>query len=160
MSRSAFTLVEVLLAMAIFITIAAVGYMSVTVLLGNTGRQIAIDKLTADIRSQQIVAMLGANLKPQAVYFLVGTPNYTLFECAGQYGCVFDPDHPANLTYTLEGSGRFTQVSLPSAQVVFQPNSGEIQGYNPSTNTITITNTADNAQVTVMFNEYGAMTIL
>ncbi len=158
-----FSLIELLVATAVFVIISTIGYISVTRLRNTTNINTATDKLIADVRAQQILAMIGktsnpsstSNTKTQGIRFLSRSPEYVVFECDRPENCAYDDDNPTNFTYTLEGTLEFSLVNLPLSQIIFRPSSGEYYGYSSEQNTLVISNTSNGETRTLQFNSLG-----
>lgn len=153
--QSGFTLIELLLV----IVLIAGGFGLIAL---NSGRAVNTTSLTkiadilvADIKSQQLKAMLsdgGSDNTPEPFGIFIQSNQYTLFK---------------NASYVAGNADNFV-ISIPSpvslsttfasSQLVFSRNSGDVSGFSAVANTITITDTAANSTVTLTINRYGAIT--
>ncbi|MEI6327048.1 MAG: prepilin-type N-terminal cleavage/methylation domain-containing protein [Candidatus Roizmanbacteria bacterium] len=166
--NAGFTLIELLVAMAVFVIISTIGYISVTQLRSTTNINTATDKFIADVRAQQILAMIGktsspspsSSTKTQAIRFFINTPTYTAFECATPENCLYSPTNTTNFSYTLDGTITFSQVNLPNSQIIFKSSSGEFYGYSDLLNTIVLRNTSNDEIRTIQANSLGNLTNL
>jgi len=166
--NSGFSLIELLVAMAVFVIISTIGYISVTRLRSTTNITTVADKLVADVRAQQILAMIGktsspssaSNTKTQGIRFFINTPTYIVFECDTAENCLYSPANATNFTYTMDGTITFSQVNLPNSQITFKSSSGEYYGYSDSQNTIVLRNTSNDEIRTIQLNSLGNLTLL
>lgn len=152
--QQGFTLVELLIVIGLFTIITSF------VLVGSLRPQISssvisnITQVTADIKHQQLKAMEGkldgGADAYKGVYF--DTNNYVLFT-----GSSYNASDPNNFEISFEGVV-FTDVNLPSSQIVFEPRSGEVANYSSSENSFVLQSSAGFFR-TVSINEYGALTI-
>ncbi|OGD85668.1 hypothetical protein A2164_03070 [Candidatus Curtissbacteria bacterium RBG_13_35_7] len=149
--RSAFTLIEILLVIAIFAILA--GFTTINLIKPQTSASInsTVNTLVADIKEQQLKSMVG-DTEGQSIAQTYGvrfeTNRYILFH--GMY----NPSEPSNFEINLDSNTTFT--NLPSTQeFIFLKKSGEI--INP--NSLTIQNNETNEQKTLTINRLGAITI-
>lgn len=120
--RQAFTLMEVLIAAAVVLMVLGLGSVSLLGVQNRAGLAGAQLKLVADLRQQQLRAMLG-DTQGGGVY--LGTTSYTLF--AGE---VYVADDPANFEVELPASVTVTDVLVPGRTVLFSRGHGETVGYS------------------------------
>lgn len=149
-----FTLIEVIIAVGIVITLLSV----ITFNLLRTQRTFSltstIDVLKADIKGQQLKAMVGRlenGVKDNfGIYFL---PNgYILFR-----GASFDPSDTTNFQITLDTGAKIASTTLPNNTLVFSQLSGEIQGFTPSNNSVTIESIEGGEVKILELNQYGVV---
>lgn len=154
MSRLGFTLIEIVVVMALISTLVTLGAISL-----STGQQVASTRSTSglllsDIRSQQIKAMVGDSegtgvTSAYGVY--LGSTSYTMFR-----GGSYDPLSSANFVVPLNNQLTLTS-NLPNSQIVFLPRSGEISGYTSGLDSIFLTNSGASETVTFTFNRLGVV---
>lgn len=151
-----FTLIELSLVMGIIAILT--GFVSINLLKPQVTASVASSTQTfaADLKEQQIKAMVGdteGTGATQAFGVHIEADGYTLFR-----GTSFSPSDPANFTVNLE-DGLALSTSLPLQQIVFIKGSGEVSGYTPGADTITISHTQGGEQKVVTVNRYSAITI-
>lgn len=152
--RKGFSLVEVLVVTAALATLFGLVSVNLLSARGKADMSSSVNTAIADIRSQQLKAMLGetqsASVSAYGVYFT--TSNYVLFR-----GSSYNPADSANVTISLPDSLRFTVINLPSAQVVFSPGSGEVSSFVSNQNSLTLGNTQTNETKTFLINRLGVV---
>jgi len=142
-NNSGFTQTELLLTMGIFVLLSS---FAISNLLGSqrtsslTG---AVDTFVADVREQQVKAMVGdtegtGTLSNYGVHFT--TTQYTLYRTA--YGT-------SNYTVTLPNT-----VQVSGSEILFLKGSGEIA----AATTVTFTDLTNGRLKTVTINRYGVVT--
>lgn len=151
-----FSLLEVLVVMGL---IAILTGLTVTNLIRpQTTASIdgVVNTLAADIKSQQLKAMVGDSLSASSAQehgVRVQPTNYTLFKGASYAGG--DTDN-----FTLQqGSDISLSTTFPSSVLIFTKAAGEVSGFVNGSNTITVTNTVSGQVKTLTVNRYGAVTI-
>lgn len=161
---SAFTLIELLATVLITVSLSTLSYVSFNNALVNTTSNTSTDGLTADVKSQQLLAIAGKTdgtmggssiSKTQAVYFALGTKFYYLFECDSPATCVYSESNSTNIQRSLGGTLIFSNVNLPNNTIIFQPTSGEPYNYSSTQNTLEMTNQINSAKVTFQLNSLG-----
>jgi type II secretory pathway pseudopilin PulG len=115
-----------------------------------------IDTLVSDITSQQTKAMssvVSSGVVPFAYGVRFDANQYTLFQ-----GLAYNPSDTANAVIALDPRVTFSAISLPDSSVVFASQSGEIIGFVPASNSITV-NQIDSGEIkTIQLNRYGVIT--
>ncbi|HVF69270.1 MAG TPA: prepilin-type N-terminal cleavage/methylation domain-containing protein [Xanthomonadales bacterium] len=146
-----FTLIELLLAMGIFSTLIGISSISLLNTQRKTSLSGAVQVFIADLRSQQIRAMVGedeagGDATDYGLHF--ETTSYTQFkETYGTNNFVANLPSRTNVVTTF-----------PSSQIVFIKGSGEISGFAGGTNTVTFQDLNDGSQKVVTINRYGVVT--
>lgn len=125
-----FTIIEVLVVLTIFLTLLGIGYVSVVGIERRAPITATVNTFIADLRGQQTKAMTGED--PGS--YSISIPAYTV---------------PTNITLTTTFSG---------SVITFTKGSGDISGYSPIGNTVTITQTLTGEHKTITVNRYGAVT--
>lgn len=154
-----FTIVEVLLAMAIFAIISAFTTINLIKPQTKASVETTATTLVSDLRQQQLKAMVGdgENQTSASEYGIrFEADKYILFRGSTYSGA--DPNNYQVLT----GSNVTLSNNLPPASLssnVFSKRSGEVSGYVSGSDTITITNTSSGEQKILTVNRYGAITI-
>lgn len=146
-----FTLIELLVAIGIFSTLIGISSISLINAQRRSYLSAAVDVFTADLKSQQLRAMVGeedtsGNAADYGVHFETST--YTQFRSS--YGT-------SNFVFDLPGNTNVV-TTFPSSQIVFIKGSGEIAGFSDGLNTVTFQDTNDGSQRIVTINRYGVVT--
>lgn len=147
--RAGFTLPELVIVMGIL----AVLFSFVSQSLIGGQHQVAVNsslsQLIADIKLQQSKAMWGDTEGRAA------TDNYGIYLNSNQYilfhGSAYPSGNSDDVTINLDNN---ITVS-PSQAFIFAKGNGEIIGYAPSIDTITISSPSDSK--TIEFNQYGVI---
>lgn len=144
---SGFTLPEVVIVIGIMLTMLGIGTLALVRAQNQNYLSSTLDSFIADLREQQIKAMVGetegsGSAASYGIHF-EGT-SYTLFR--GSYGT-------GNLVVTLPPTVQIT-TTFGNSRILFAQANGEVGG----TGTITFFNTANNEQKIVTVNRYGVIT--
>lgn len=145
--QSAFTLVELIVSLAVLAVIFAISSITISTILPSTSQSTASDVLMADIKAQQSLSM--SNDSFYGVHF--ETDSYTLFT-----GAVYSVSAPSNFVVNLDPTVRFANVTFPQNNLVFMPGSGDINGYAVGNDSFSIINTQTNKVTSIKLNQYGA----
>ncbi len=148
-SQSGFTLAELLIAMAIFATLAGIATMSLVGAKQRTSLNTSIETLSADLRQQQLKSMVGdtgGRATPDQYGIHFGNSEYTLF-----YGSTFNLLEGSN--FTIQLGDNITFVSSPS-DLIFNRVSGELS----SGGDIVLRDNTTKATKTLQYNKYGVVT--
>lgn len=149
-----FTLVELLVVLAI--TTMLFGLIGIN--LGHpqtvASTTTSVDTLLADIRGQQLLAMVGGtgsgtSAQPHGIY--LETSRYTLFADSS-----YNAGDSDNFVVHLSPGAQLT-TSFPDIQVVFSKGTGEVENFVDGSNTITIAN--GGVSRTITMNRFGAPTV-
>jgi len=152
--QKGFTLVEVIVAMTIFSLLA--GLLSISMI--NTQPRASLNStivsLTSDIKHQQLKAISGEikddSTFPYGIHF--ESNSYTLFA-----GNTFQSSDPTNFTVNLENNLSFINITFPGSSLVFSQNTGDVSGFTPGSNTITLHNSVTNEQKMLTVNRFGSV---
>lgn len=154
--KTAFTLVELLLAMGLVTLLFSFSLLNNLRVINKPTLDAAVQKLAADIKATQNQAMVGDSGSASA------TTTWGLYFEADQY-TIF-----RGMTYLLGDSSNFgvdlsSNISLSTTfggnLLVFTRRSGEVENFTNGANTITLNNTASGQSETVTVNRFGALTI-
>lgn len=153
-NQSGFTLIELVVVMGIIFLLF--GFTSFNVL--STQRTVSVngasDTLVSDFSSEQNKAMQGFGNSSGTSYGIYFESNkYTLFK-----GSTYSSTDLANFTVDLGEGLSFTNITFPGNSVVFNPVTGEVNGFSNGNNTIKILDTNGNKSVTITINKYGVVT--
>lgn len=151
--QSGFTLIELLLVMGILAVL--VGISSINLLQAHRNAILAstLDTLFADVKQQQIKAMVGdtengTSTGPHGVYFTDNS--YTLFQ-----GSSYNPSEESNFLVELPEVLEFGNNTLTNSTLIFNRVNGSMTNYSPTTNSITLHNTQNEDEIVIRFNRLG-----
>lgn len=145
--QKGFTLVELMVSMAILGVLFAISSIVLSTVLPSTSQSTTNDILVSDIKAQQTQAM--SNDSSYGIHF--ETTSYTLFK-----GSIFNPGDSSNFVVDLDPTVKFSNSLWPGSVIVFLPGSGDIAGYTKGSDSIDISNTQTNKITTIKLNIYGA----
>lgn len=149
-TRSSFTFIEVVVVMGIVSLLFAITAPDLFKLQDRNALQNTTIELTSLLRQQQFNAMnLGV---VSGIYF--DTHKYTLYQ--GEY---FISGHEQNTEYHLAYPLAFSSILFPNNNVQFASGSGELVGYSPNANAVTLTDTVHLLERTIRFNTLGIPSI-
>jgi len=155
-SQWGFSMMEFLCIMAIILLLGSFITFNLIRTQQHTSLDTTIDTLIADIKQQQIKAMI-ADTEGRGVTDTYGiyfqATKYTLF-----HGSIYTANDPANYVVNLDTNLQFVNILFPSTSIIFTKGSGEVAGFVNGTNTIQIKNTISNEVKTMTINKYGAVT--
>jgi len=151
-----FTLLEVVVAMAVFSTLIA---LVTTNLLGakrKSSLNASLSTFIADMKEQQIKALEGdtegrVTTDNYGIHF--ETSSYTLF-----HGTTYSSGDGTNYVVNLPDTLQFANVTFSGNQILFLKGSGDVSNFISGSNTITFKDSTNNGQETVTINRYGAVT--
>lgn len=155
-TEKGFTLIELLLVIGLITILSTFAIINLIRPQTKATLDSATSTFISDFKQQQIKSMIGdsenqASAQTYGVY--IGTNSYTLFR-----GSNYQPSDSSNYTVTLE-NGMSLSTNFPSSVIVFSRRNGEINNFNATTNTITITNTIDSSVKNITINRYGSFSI-
>ena len=138
--------------MGVLLTLSSILLMD---LIPKTSLTVTVERLVADLRYQQLMAMSGHTEQAgvgqnYGVYF--ATDKYILFG-----GDTYDPDDTSNFQQLVEAPLAIA-TGFPDEQVVFVRASGEIVNYVPDEDWVKVTDSITGREVTIKLNKYGVVT--
>ena len=148
--QKGFTLIELIIVMAIFATLVGISTISLLNVKHKSTLNTVVNTFLADLKEQQIKAMVGDTEGSGVVYnygIHFETSTYTLFH--GTYSSGGTGNFVVPLTDTVQ----FNSFSQGNS-IIFAKGSGEASGMT----TITLIDTVDNNQKTITVNQYGVVT--
>lgn len=156
MRTNGFTIIEMIVVLAILATLLSIGYVRFTDIARHAPLTATVETVIADLRSQQTKAMSGYGSGGPAadnygVYF--DTNRYVLFK-----GSAYSPDDTGNMSTALPEYITFSTVAFPASSVIFIKGSGEVSDYSATGNTATLSQTLSGEQKTITINRYGTVT--
>lgn len=154
MQTKGFVLIELIVALALFG--ALIGVSSINLLGSRNAATLSstVDGVASDLSSQQTKAMssatAGAGATAYGVRFESG--RYVLF-----HGPSYNSSDPSNSPISLTGGTTFSVINLPNASVIFASQSGEVVGFIPAANSVTVYQAANFTSKTFYVNQYGVV---
>lgn len=152
--QSGFTLIELMLVIAIIATLMGITTMSLTGAQQKSSMNATLGIFISDIRAQQLKAMVG-DTEGRATSDTYGisfqSTKYTLFH--GTFSASETSNFDINLPPSIQVSSTF-----PNSQITFLKGSGEVSGFTNGSNTITLTDSADGSVKIITINKYGVVT--
>jgi hypothetical protein len=153
--NSGFSLVETILVTAILITLMSITWVSALPTLRTTYLSTSVDTMVSDIKRQQLKAMTGFT-EGRTTHDHYGVRleanRYVLF-----HGSSYSSSEPTNQTVSFQNNVAFQSAGFPSSQIIFTGVTGEISGFTPGANTITLKSTTTDEQKVITFNRYGVV---
>jgi type II secretory pathway pseudopilin PulG len=152
-SGAGFTLTELMVVMGVLIILFGFTGISLVGFYRRPVQRGISDVLTADLRSQQLKAMMGdsgggAN-SSYGIYF--SQNSYTLFK-----GSVYNPNDPTNFTVNLSEGITFTDITFPLSTIVFQKGNGEMANWAAGASGVSTTDSQTGQLTQLRINRYGA----
>ena len=152
--KQGFTLAELIIVMGMLAVLTVLTTVNLLRPQHQASTLAAVATLIADLRQQQLKAMLGdteGSGTPASYGVFLNTNNYTLFR-----GSTYAAGNPSNFSVSLESPIQ-TTTAFPNSQIVFQAGSGEVAGFTPGSNTISVTNIYSSTISTLTINRYGTV---
>ncbi len=156
MKKQGFTLIELIVVLGVAATLMAFASSNLLNFQRHTHIATTISTFVTDWYAQRQRAMIGdtqgrSSTDSYGIYFQTG--QYTLF-----HGATYNANATDNIVIPFESPIQVSSTTIPSSTVVFTKGSGEVVGYVSTQNSMTLTNTSSNEQVTIVFNQYGTIT--
>lgn len=147
--KTGFTLIELIVVLGMLATLSGLSYLTLFGRIQQTDVANTTAGLVADLRSQQVRAMTGEQTNGTASYGVHLDGNqYVLFS-----GSAYDANDPNNSMFPVNGAQLST--TFVGGNIVFSPGNGDIVGFVPSGNAITVTSAEGGSIKTVRLNRYG-----
>ncbi len=152
--KKGFTLTELLVVLGI--TAALLSLVTINLLKPQTSTSTtgAANSVVADLKQQQIKAMMGEGAtgvaSPAGIYF--NSTSYTLFS-----GLAYSPNNSDNFTIDLPQNVKFSNNTFPGSKVVFAPLSGEVVGFVSNSASVTVGHVSSSKKETIQLNKYGVI---
>jgi prepilin-type N-terminal cleavage/methylation domain-containing protein len=153
MVRHGYTLVEILLVIAIFGFIASFVTLNLTTVRNDNSLESVVMQLRSDIRKQQSRVMSGNSGSLYTGVYLTST-SYVLFD-----GSSYSSSDPTNYTVTLPADVTISTITLPSNQIIFSKPSGEVAGYSTSNSSFVVSSTGGGFSKTFSLNFLGVLNV-
>lgn len=154
--KKGFTLIELLLVSGMSAILFGLIIFSLVGFRNTSSQQSSTASLVSDIKSQQFKAMMGetegrADSDNYGIYFYAD--RYVLF-----HGSSFNPNDSTNFTVDLPEDLAIESVSFPNSVIIFEKLSGEILGFVPGSDSLTIRALNVNKEIVITLNRYGVIT--
>ncbi len=151
-----FTLVEVMIVMAIFTILAALVVVNLTRPQLQASLDSALGTLLADIKAQQLKAMVGnsegaGSAQQYGLFF--ASSSYTLW-----HGTSYSSTSTNNFVVPLGGDIALANVTWPTSTLLFARRSGEVVNFVNGQNSL-IVQVPGGQQQTITVNRYGVLTL-
>ncbi len=153
-TRSGFTLIEIIVVVSILTTLLGLILARSFDFRTSSSINSIVTTLMADIKNQQIKAMVGDTEGRGSgdVYGVYIQPTkYSLF-----HSSVYTATDSANFSVTLDAGLQLTTTFVGST-FLFASGSGQIINYSATQSAITLKDTATNIQKTIQLNKYGSI---
>src|SRR5688572_25382465 len=142
-ATAGFTLMEVMLVVGIMAIFTAFVFSNVLRPQQRASLDSAVVQLVTDLRSQQLKSMLGesetgADADVYGVYF--ATTSYAL------YRNTYPAGNSANFTLNVGPEINFVSITFPSSRVSFARQSGDVQSWSSTTNSVIVRNVQTNEE--------------
>jgi prepilin-type N-terminal cleavage/methylation domain-containing protein len=152
-----FTFIELLVVMTILAVLFTLSAVNIGNLIPKATSRSSLEAIISDLKQQQNKAMLGdtegrASSTAYGVHFDQG--QYVLF-----YGDSYDSADTSNSVFELGDILQFQNTNLPSSNVIFAQNSGELLEFAGSDFQFVLNNTANGQSQIVIINRYGVINI-
>ncbi len=149
-----FTLVEVIVVMGVMVVLMGLATINLLNAQHKASLSSTIDIFMADLKEQQVKAMVGDTEGRSAVdaYGMhFATTGYTLFH-GPNYKSGDSTNYVPSFPTTIQISS-----AIPTAQIVFASGSGEFANFAAGTNTVTFTDTTTSEARVVTVNRMGVV---
>lgn len=150
-NNQGFTFIELVIIMGIMTLLMMIASVNLFPIKQKVSLSTTIQSLISDIKQQQIKSMSGGT--SQGIYFDENNKNYTIFK-----GTTYLSSNPTNFNIPLGDQIIILSIDFSGRQIILAPASGEIVGFQPTANKITLQNTVSNEQRTIFFNKFGIIT--
>lgn len=150
-NNQGFTFVELVIIMGIMTLLIMIASVNLFPIKQKVSLATTIQSLISDIKQQQLKTMNGE--AAQGIYFDSNQKNYIIFK-----GTTYQSSNPTNFNVPLGDQIIVSSIDFSGRQIILAPASGEIVGFQPTANKITLQNTVSNEQRTIFFNKFGIIT--
>lgn len=155
MRHKAFVLIELVVVLAMIGGLIGLTVINVFGSRHSASLTAVTDTLISDLTTQQNKAMSsvingGAVASSFGVHF--DANRYVLFE-----GSVYNPGASSNSQVPLDPRMSFSPILFPEGNVIFASRSGEIIGYVPGSDRVTVTLLDNVNSKTIQLNRYGVI---
>lgn len=154
MNQKGFTIIEMIIVMGVAIILLGLTLSSSITFRTSTLTDTTIATFIADLRNQQIKAMVGdteGRGNPDSYGIHISPTKYTLF-----HGNTYSPTDPSNFDVPIDSKINLTTL-FPNSIIAFTINSGEITNFTTGSDTVTIKETVNNNQKVIKLNKLGSV---
>ncbi|OGG12521.1 hypothetical protein A3D77_01145 [Candidatus Gottesmanbacteria bacterium RIFCSPHIGHO2_02_FULL_39_11] len=155
-NSSGFSLIELTVVMAFFMSIFAIATLSLTRTQQSATVNSKLDQVTSDIQNQQLKAM-NLDTEGQGINYPYGIrfeeSRYILFR-----GSPFNSNDPSNFAVNIDAPLSFANITIPNSSIIFDKGTGEVIGFSPTNNTFILKNSVTNDQKKFTINRIGVIT--
>lgn len=150
-AKLGFTLVEMMVTLALFVIVFAISNVSLSGLIAKHSSQEFAESFISEARRQQMRAISGEVSPEDSSNFGIkyNDTNYVLF--SGTYSDA----SPNNITVQLPTDIQFTNITFPNSQLQFEGLSGEVLNYASESASVVVQNTTTNETTTLRINQLG-----
>lgn len=152
--KQGFTLPELVIVISILVLLLSLITINLLRPQHRASTSAALATLMADLRQQQLKAMVGdteGSGTPISYGVYLNTNSYILFR-----GTTYATGNPGNFSVPLESPLQIT-ATFPGSQIVFQAGSGEVAGFVSGANTVTVSNPNGSTTNTLTIDRYGTV---
>ena len=152
--QQGFTLIEVMISVAIIAVLLALSSVNFGQSQSAVNVATATDRLLADIKSQQSLAMageMGSAMSAQPHGIFIQSNQYTLYAAP-----TFSSGDSNNFALSAPSSITFSST-LPGSTLLFDTGSGSVHGFVNGSNTITVSGVGGARTITI--DRFGATTV-
>lgn len=154
-NRKGLTLVEVLLVITILAVLSSFTGFTLLRSRNKVSLDGIINQVIQDVKTQQLQTMSGLiqggiSNRYYGIHF--ENTRYILFHTP-----TYQANDATNYAINLEADSRFSVINLPNNEILFADAGGEIEGFDPIRNFVTIDNINSDLQKTLYFNIYGTV---
>ncbi|OGK20149.1 hypothetical protein A3C23_01450 [Candidatus Roizmanbacteria bacterium RIFCSPHIGHO2_02_FULL_37_13b] len=153
--KRGFTVAELMLTIAIGSILMTLATMNLFGSKARTSLSTTVDILMTDLNHQQLKAMVGDSTlssNPQSYGIRFNQNTYELFRDVS-----YSSSDGHNFTVNLGDNISFNQTTFPDSQLIFATLSGELLGFNPSSNSVIIRDQITGEQKTIVINRFGVI---
>lgn len=155
-TNSGFSLIELTVVMAFFMTIFALAALSLTRTQQSATINSKLDQIVSDIQNEQLKAM-NLDTEGQGLTYPYGirfeSSRYILFR-----GSPYNSSDPSNFAVYIDAPLSFSNITLPNSSIIFDKGTGEVVGFNSANNTFKIKDSVTNEIKTFTINRLGVIT--
>ena len=148
LKKNAFTVVELVVVIGIFIIITSFSTISLLNSRQNVDTSSTLDLISSDLKNQQIKSMTSFNNNNHGIYF--DDNSYTLFN-----GSLYNSEDENNYTVQLSKS-LIIETNLNNSQIIFNKINGEVKDFNEQINIKVSSNSQENI---LKINKLGVIQI-
>lgn len=153
--KNGITLIETSVVIAVIATLF--GFITLNLLSSkeSASQSTTLDIFISDLRQSQLKAMVGdteGRVSSDSYGVFIGATSYTLF-----HGPTYNVSDPTNYTVNLGDNEVFTSVQFSGNLLQFANMSGELVGFVPGANKLSIRNDNNGSQKDIQVNKYGVV---